>query len=67
MLNDGRCCKIILTFQSQKVVFTERRKGGTNDMTQADLILKLFEQLIAEKEKNNELQAKLEEYKKGKD
>lgn len=36
-------------------------------MTQADLILKLFEQLIAEKEKNNELQAKLEEYKKGKD
>jgi len=36
-------------------------------MTQADLILKLFEQLLAEKEKNNQLRAKLEEYKKDKD
>lgn len=36
-------------------------------MTQADLILKLFEQLLTEKEENNQLRAKLEEYKKDKD
>lgn len=36
-------------------------------MTQPDLILKLIEQLIAEKEKNIKLQLQLEEYKKGKD
>jgi len=36
-------------------------------MTQPDLILKLIEQLITEKEKNIKLQSQLEEYKKGKD
>ena len=36
-------------------------------MTQPDLILKMIEQLIAEKEKNIKLQSQLEEYKKGKD
>lgn len=36
-------------------------------MTQPDLILKLIEQLIAEKEKNIKLLSQLEEYKKGKD
>ena len=36
-------------------------------MTQPELILKLVEQLIAEKEKNIRLQLQLEEYKKGKD
>lgn len=36
-------------------------------MTQPDLILKLIEQLIAEKEKNIKLQSQLEEFKKGKD
>lgn len=36
-------------------------------MTQPELILKLIEQLIAEKEKNINLQSILEEYKKGKD
>ena len=36
-------------------------------MTQPDLILKLIEMLIAEREKNNKLQSKLEKYKKSKD
>lgn len=36
-------------------------------MTQPDLILKLVEQLLAEKEKNVKLQSLLEEYKKSKD
>lgn len=36
-------------------------------MTQPELILKLIEQLITEKEKNIKLQSQLEEYKKGKD
>ncbi len=36
-------------------------------MTQPELILKLVEQLIEEKEKNIKLQSQLEETKKGKD
>lgn len=36
-------------------------------MTQPDLIQKLIEQLLKEKEKNIKLQLKLEETKKGKD
>lgn len=36
-------------------------------MTQPDLILKLVEQLLAEKEKNVKLQSLLEENKKSKD
>ncbi len=36
-------------------------------MTQAELILNLVEQLLAERDKNNSLQAKLEETKKSKD
>ena len=36
-------------------------------MTQAELILKLIEQLLTERDKNNNLQSKLEEQKKGKD
>ncbi len=36
-------------------------------MTQPELILKLIEQLMAEKEKNIKIQLQLEEYKKGKD
>ena len=36
-------------------------------MTQPDLILKLIEQLLAEKEKSTKLQSQLEEYKKSKD
>lgn len=36
-------------------------------MTQPDLILKLIEQLLAEKEKNIKLQLELEKLKKGKD
>mgnify|MGYP000079191133 FL=1 len=40
---------------------------GVYDMTQAELILNLVEQLLAERDKNNSLQAKLEETKKSKD
>ena len=36
-------------------------------MTQPELILKLIEKLMAEKEKNIKIQLQLEEYKKGKD
>lgn len=36
-------------------------------MTQAELIRELVEKLLAERDKNNELQMKLEEYKKSKD
>ena len=36
-------------------------------MTQAELIRELVEKLLAERDKNNELQSKLEEYKKTKD
>ena len=39
----------------------ERRANG---MTNSDLILKLIEMLLAEREKNNNLQSKLEENKK---
>lgn len=38
-----------------------------NTMTQPELILKLFEMLLAEKDKNNKLQAELEKQKKSKD
>ena len=40
---------------------------GANEMTQPELILKLIEQLMAEREKSIKLQSQLEEYKKGKD
>lgn len=36
-------------------------------MTQAELIRDLVEKLLAERDKNNILQTKLEEYKKSKD
>lgn len=36
-------------------------------MTNPDLILKLVEVLLSERNKNNELQSKLEEYKKSED
>ena len=36
-------------------------------MTQAELIRELVEKLLAERDKNNELQSKLEKYKKSKD
>lgn len=36
-------------------------------MTQAEFIRDLVENLLAERDKNNELQSKLEEYKKSKD
>jgi len=36
-------------------------------MTQTELIRELIEKLLAERDRNNELKLKLEEYKKGKD
>ncbi len=36
-------------------------------MTQPDLILKLVEMLLSERDKNNKLQSQLEEQKKSKD
>ncbi|CDE15265.1 unknown [Clostridium sp. CAG:470] len=36
-------------------------------MTQAELIRDLVEKLLSERDKNNKLQSKLEEYKKSKD
>lgn len=36
-------------------------------MTQAELIRDLVEKLLAERDKNNKLQSKIEEYKKSKD
>ena len=36
-------------------------------MTQAELIRDLVEKLLAERDKNNKLQSKLEEFKKSKD
>ena len=56
----------ILTFRCQRQFLHKDGKGAIT-MTQPDLILKLIEQLIAEKEKNIKLQSQLEEYKKGKD
>lgn len=56
----------ILTFRCQRQ-FLHKDGKGANEMTQPELILKLVEQLIAEKEKNIKLQSQLEEYKKGKD
>ena len=37
---------------------------GVHDMTQAELILKLVEKLLVERDKSNNLQSKLEETKK---
>ena len=41
-------------------------KGGVNEMTQSDLILRLVEMLLEQKEQNNN-QPKVEENKKSKD
>ena len=40
---------------------------GASKMTQPELILKLIDELLAEREKNIKLQSKLEEYQKSKD
>ena len=40
---------------------------GANKMTHPELILKLVEMLLSERDKNNALQSKLEEQKKSKD
>ena len=67
------CCKIIEFVVQQVVTFRCQRQflhkdgKGANKMTQPDLIQKLIEQLLAEREKNIRLQLQLEETKKGKD
>ena len=40
---------------------------GASKMTQPELILKLIDELLAEREKNIKLQSKLEEYQKSRD
>jgi len=50
----------ICNLSCQKVVFTEKRKGGLL-MTVGDAIINIVDKLIAEKEKNFELQCKLNE------
>lgn len=56
----------ILTFLVKRQSLLKDGKEA-NKMTQAELIRDLVEKLLAERDKNNELQAKLEEYKKSKD
>ena len=56
----------IVTFRCQRQ-FLHKDGKGVNKMTQPDLILKLVEQLLAEREENIKLQSQLEEYKKSKD
>ena len=66
-------CKIWENIVQQIVTFLVKRQfllkngKGANEMTQAELIRDLVEKLLAERDKNNELQSKLEEYKKSKD
>ena len=54
-------------FKVRKVSLLLKGGKGANNMTQAELIRELVEKLLAERDKNNELQSKLEEYKKSKD
>ena len=53
-----KSCNIVATFHCQKVVFTQRRKGGTH-MTSHDTIINLVDKLLAEKDKNLILQMQL--------
>ena len=62
----GNIVQYIVTFRCQRQ-FLHKDGKGANKMTQPELILKLVEQLIEEKEKNIKLQSQLEEYKKGRD
>lgn len=48
----------ICNLSCQKVVFTEKRKGGLQ-MTVGDAIINIVDRLIQEKEKNFELQLQL--------
>lgn len=58
---------ILPTFQCQKAGLLHKDGKGGNKMTQPELILKLVEMLLAEKDKSNKFQSKLEEQKKSKD
>lgn len=57
---DSKIYYYICNLSCQKVVFTEKRKGGLL-MTVGDAIINIVDKLIAEKEKNFELQCKLNE------
>ena len=54
----------IIILSCQKVIFYIKMERRANGMTNSDLILKLIEMLLAERDKNNNLQSKLEENKK---
>ena len=58
---------ILPTFQCQKASLLHKDGKGVNKMTQPELILKLVEMLLAEKDKSNKFQSQLEEQKKSKD
>ncbi len=50
-----KCCKILPTLRYERLALFKGRKGGYI-LNNADLILHLVEELIAEKEKNIRLQ-----------
>ena len=62
----GKYCILIVNLSLSKGSSYIERKGA-NDMTQPDIILKLVEMLLAERDKCINLQSKLEEQKKSKD
>lgn len=60
-------CIVCNNLSCQKVSLYLKMERRVNKMTQAELIRDLVEKLLAERDKNNQLQSKLEEYKKSKD
>lgn len=55
MISDKKYCNILATLGYERLAFSKGRKGGLV-LNNADLILHLVEELIAEKEKNIKLQ-----------
>ena len=66
MKNSRKYCIVVSNLSLSKGSSYIERKGA-NEMTQPDLILKLVEMLLAERDKNNHFQSQLEEQKKSKD
>ena len=66
-LDNGEMKAQNYNLSNSKRQFLLKNGKGANEMIQPDLIQKLIEQLLAEREKNIKLQLQLEEIKKGKD
>ena len=64
-ITDMICC--VMRLENVSSVLLHKDGKGVNEMTHPDLILKLIEMLLAERDKNSNLQSQLEEYKKSKD